>query len=249
MDYCLRWRVGDLHRRIFRHIAVRPACPLFDHTWVHQSYRYAGLVSCSGLQKRCDEGDAVGNFRYSNCVVQAAIAMMTSLPRGRRRCSRGSQRLVRFNRQLHPNEQKWIGEKEVAYAKKYGLTAEQAHEKLTTQANLQVQNGSPGTWNQRASKFLGQAHGMLPANGDNGPGYMFYATPEQKANQSMYAGYYVNGVGLNLPTAGAIANSVNSDLSNRNLMGGATIAAATGGALIVGAPMGGSGFSQEQYVS
>ncbi|WP_235091656.1 hypothetical protein, partial [Mycetohabitans sp. B3] len=38
--------------------------------------------------------------------------------------------------------------------KRYGLTAEQAREELTIQANLQVQNGSPGEWNQRALEFL-----------------------------------------------------------------------------------------------
>jgi filamentous hemagglutinin len=28
----------------------------------------------------------------------------------------------RFNRQLHPDERKWIKEREASYAKKYGLT-------------------------------------------------------------------------------------------------------------------------------
>ncbi|CBW74035.1 Hemolysin [Mycetohabitans rhizoxinica HKI 454] len=40
------------------------------------------------------------------------------------------------------------------YAKRYGLSTEQALEKLTLQANLQVQNGSSGGWNLRAHEFL-----------------------------------------------------------------------------------------------
>ncbi|WP_155646920.1 hypothetical protein, partial [Burkholderia territorii] len=143
----------------------------------------------------------------------------------------------RFNRQLHPEEKKWISEKVAVYAKKYGLTVEQAHNELTTQANLQVQNGSPGSWNQRAYDFLKQAHGMLPADGNSGPGYMFYATPEQKADIGMYSQYYPNGAGMNAPGGQTIANSVNREQANRNQMGGATIAVATGGALIVGAPI------------
>jgi filamentous hemagglutinin len=152
----------------------------------------------------------------------------------------------RFNRQLHPEERKWIGEKEAAYAKKYGLTIEQAREELTTQAKLPVQNRSPGQWNQRASEFLGQAHGMLPPDEDSGPGYMFYATPEQRANMNMYAAYYGNGEGLNQPAPGDIARSVDRQNAYRNLYekgtwgaaaGAATVAIAGPVAMIPGAPI------------
>ncbi|WP_338910949.1 hypothetical protein [Mycetohabitans rhizoxinica] len=106
----------------------------------------------------------------------------------------------RFNRQLHQEERKWISDREAVYAKRYGLSVEQAREELTIQANLQIQNGSPGEWNQRAHEFLRQAHGMMPAEGDSGPGYMFYATPAQKADPSMYAGHYPRGLwGLTSP--------------------------------------------------
>ncbi|CAN0620601.1 membrane protein of unknown function [Burkholderia multivorans] len=133
---------------------------------------------------------------------------------------------------MHQDEKKWIGEKEAAYAKKYGLTVEQARNELTTQANLQVQNGSSGTWNQRANDFLSQAHGMLPADGSSGPGYMFYATPEQKANVEMYAKYYPNGMGTNMPGARAIADSVNRDKAYQDAYGKLTLGAAAGAALI-----------------
>lgn len=152
----------------------------------------------------------------------------------------------RFNRQLHPDEKRWINEKEASYAKKYGLTPEQARDELTTQANLQVQNGSPGQWNQRAAEFLRQAHGMLPADGSSGPGYMFYATPDQKANPKMYEGYYAHGEGLNQPKPGDIAKSVGRENAYRDAFtkgtwgaagGAATIALAGPIAVIPGAPI------------
>ncbi|WP_246190098.1 hemagglutinin repeat-containing protein [Pandoraea captiosa] len=155
----------------------------------------------------------------------------------------------RFNRQLHPDEKKWISAQEAAYAKRYGLTDQQAHDELTTQANLQVQNGSTGTWNQRASNFLAQAHGMLPADGASGPGYMFYATPDQKANVEMYAKHYPDGIGMNAPNARTITESAVSDQTARDKLGKETWIAttvatsiATGGviAAIPGSPIFGS---------
>jgi filamentous hemagglutinin len=142
-----------------------------------------------------------------------------------------------YNRQLHPNERASIERRKESYAKKNGLTVTQAEQELLTQANLMVQNGSPGQWNERAAKFLREERGMLPADGNSGPGYMFFATPDQKANPNMYAGYYANGADLNNPSAAQIDSSVSREQANRNAIGGATIAAATGGALIVGAPI------------
>ncbi|MFM0519146.1 MULTISPECIES: hypothetical protein [Caballeronia] len=66
---------------------------------------------------------------------------------------------------------------------------------------------------------------------------MFYATPDQKANPNMYAGYYPGGVGLNKPSASNINSSASHDAASRNQIGGATIAAATGAVLIAGAPV------------
>ncbi|WP_415927148.1 hemagglutinin repeat-containing protein [Burkholderia theae] len=144
----------------------------------------------------------------------------------------------RFNRQLHPDEKKWINEQEATYAKKYGLTLEQAHNELTTQANLQVQNGSPGTSNQRASDFLRQAHGMLDADGNSTLGYMFRVTPEQKANVEMYANHYPNGVGMNVPDGQAIANSAGRDKGLQSTYEKLVLGAAVGAATIaVGGPI------------
>ncbi|CBW75264.1 Hemolysin [Mycetohabitans rhizoxinica HKI 454] len=144
----------------------------------------------------------------------------------------------RFNRQLHPQERKWISDREAVYAKRYGLSAEQAREELTIQANLQIQNGSPGEWNQRAHEFLRQAHGMMPADGDSGPGYMFYATPEQKADPGIYVGYYPDGMGLNAPSPEAINASMNRDAASREVIAKQTLGAAAGAAAIaVGGPV------------
>ncbi|WP_219845687.1 hypothetical protein [Burkholderia multivorans] len=78
---------------------------------------------------------------------------------------------------------------------------------------------------------------MLPADGNSGPGYMFYATPDQKANVNMYGNYYPNGIGPNRPSTQQVQSSANQDQADRNLMGGGVIAAATGGALVVGGPI------------
>ncbi|VVE50302.1 tRNA nuclease CdiA-2 [Pandoraea eparura] len=144
----------------------------------------------------------------------------------------------RFNRQLHLDEKQWINDRESAYAKKYGLTPEQARDELTMQANLQVQSGTPATWNQRASDFLRQAHGMLPADGNSGPGYMFFATPEQKANVDMYAKHYANGTGMNTPGGQAIKDSMSREQAYRDAYAKGTIGAAAGAATIaIGGPL------------
>ncbi|CAN0624678.1 tRNA nuclease CdiA-2 [Burkholderia multivorans] len=177
-------------------------------------------------------GDASMNKALGNIVANVITTGVGGVAGGEAGAFSGYN-VDRFNRQLHQDEKKWIGEKEAAYAKKYGLTVEQARNELTTQANLQVQNGSSGTWNQRANDFLSQAHGMLPADGSSGPGYMFYATPEQKANVEMYAKYYPGGVGTNVPSGSAIASSTSREQAYRDAYAKGTIGAAAGAAVIV----------------
>ncbi|CBW74036.1 Hemolysin [Mycetohabitans rhizoxinica HKI 454] len=77
---------------------------------------------------------------------------------------------------------------------------------------------------------------MLPAEGDSGPGYMFYATPAQKADPSMYAGHHPSGLGLNKPTSEAINASVNHDAASREVIAKQTLGAAAGAGAIVLAP-------------
>ncbi|MBO7888311.1 hemagglutinin repeat-containing protein, partial [Burkholderia pseudomallei] len=139
-----------------------------------------------------------------------------------------------YNRQLHPTERQWISDNATRYAKQQGITIEQAISDLTAQANRQVQNGSPGAWDQTASAFLNQAHGLLPADGNSGPGYMFYATPDQKANVAMYAKYYPNGVGMNVPSAQAVASSANRDKAQQEKYSTLTSSAAAVAAMVTG---------------
>jgi len=127
------------------------------------------------------------------------------------------------NRTLHPDEKTWIKSNAARYASQKGISVDQAQQELTAQADRQVQAGSPGAWDQSAYTFLQEAgRGLLPAEGNSGPGYMFYAMPEQKANPNMYASYD----GTNNPSASDIAAAVNRDQSIRQQAGNATLAAA-----------------------
>jgi filamentous hemagglutinin len=126
------------------------------------------------------------------------------------------------------------------------LTVAQAEQELLTQANLMLQNGSPGTWNERAAAFLREHKGLLPADGDSGTSYMFFATPEQRANPNMYAQYYTNSEQLNQPGSVDIANSIGRQEAYRDLfekgtwgaaVGAMTVAIAGPVAMIPGAPI------------
>ncbi|WP_376842586.1 hemagglutinin repeat-containing protein [Burkholderia gladioli] len=181
-------------------------------------------------------GDANMNQALGNIVANALATGAGAAVGGESGVFSGYN-VDRFNRQLHADETNWIKDNAARYATQKGISIVQAVSELTAQANRQVQNGSPGAWDQNASVFLNQAHGMLPADGNSGPGYMFYATPDQKANVNMYGNYYPNGIGPNRPSTQQVQNSANHDEASRNLMGGAVIAAATGGALVVGGPI------------
>src|ERR1700738_585878 len=66
--------------------------------------------------------------------------------------------------------------------------------------------------------------------GSSGPGYMFYTTLDQRANPTMYVGYYANGTGMNRPNAGNVANSVNRDNAYHDTYTKMTWGAAAGAA-------------------
>jgi hypothetical protein len=195
-----------------------------------QLNKLSDAIAGSNPTGSADMNTALGN------IVANAIATGAGAAVGRDAGAFSGYNVDRFNRQLHPDEQKWIKDNAAVYAKQQGITIDQAIGALTAQADRQVQNGSAGAWDQNASAFLGQAHGMLPADGNSGPGYMFYATPDQKANPNMYAGYYPNGVGLNQPAAGDVANSVNRDAAYRDAYTKGTIGAAllAGGIAVAG---------------
>ncbi len=99
------------------------------------------------------------------------------------------------NRQLHPDEIAWIKRNRAAFAKSKGISDAEAEKRLADQAFRQVQFGASGAEDADARAFLAQARGMLPGDpsipGMN-VGYMFYATPDQKLNASIYLNDVLN---------------------------------------------------------
>ena len=156
------------------------------------------------------------------------------------------------NRQLHPDETKWIEKNAKRFAQQMNggqePTAEQiaaAEQRLAQQAFRQVQFGAEGTDDAQARAFLSQAHGMLTADPNCptcGLGYMFYATPEQRANTGMYAGtlgqtsgfYQANG--LTQPTLQQIVNAAATDGAQRNAVAQRTVLAAMAAGTLTLAP-------------
>lgn len=130
-----------------------------------------------------------------------------------------------YNRQLHPEETKWIRDNAKRYAALKGISVTDAERDLAQQAYRQVQNGAAGTWDGDANAFLKQAHGMLPADGNSGPGYLFQATADQKANTGMYSNYlpqtadFYQKNGLALPTAQQVADGTKRDNNARDTVG------------------------------
>ena len=124
---------------------------------------------------------------------------------------------------MHPDEKTWIKTNAERYAARRGISLDQAQQELTAQADRQVQSGSPGAWDQSAYTFLQEAgRGLLPSEGKSGTGFMFYTTPEQKANADMYAGYG----GTNKPSDDDINAAMDRDQTIRALASKATLAAA-----------------------
>jgi len=150
-----------------------------------------------------------------------------------------------FNRQLHPDETKWIKDNAKRFAQQLGISEQEAEQRLAQQAARQVQNGMPGQEDAQSRAFLSQAKGMLaadPSCPSCGPGYMFYATPEQKANPNMYANtlsqtetfYRENNISQ--PTPQQITQSVAHDQTLRNTVMQRTILAAMLSGTLVLAP-------------
>ncbi|MEB0140667.1 MULTISPECIES: hypothetical protein [unclassified Undibacterium] len=138
---------------------------------------------------------------------------------------------VANNRQLYPTEINWIKDNATRYASQNGISIDQAVQTLTAQADRQVQSGSPGESDKHASVFLKEAHGLLPAEGNSGTGYMFYATPTQQANPEMYAQYG----NTNTPSASAIAQAITHKEQALQQAGSQTLLAASVAGVVAGA--------------
>jgi Possible hemagglutinin (DUF637)/Hemagglutinin repeat len=131
------------------------------------------------------------------------------------------------NRQLHPKEIDWIKENAASYAKLKGISLVDAEKALAEQAFRQVQFGAEGgaaSWDASASDFLRKAGPLALSEG----GFMFYATPEQKANSMMYIGSAVTNAdfyktnGLTQPTIADINKAAVRDAQIRANLGTAT---------------------------
>lgn len=151
-----------------------------------------------------------------------------------------------YNRQLHVTEVEWIKNNAKRYAQQKGIGEAEAERQLAQQANRQVQAGAAGAWDTEASLFLSQAKGMLTADSNCpscGPGYMFYATPEQKANPDMYADQLPKTIefygknGLKPPTPEQIQASVSKDANVRSKIADATLGATAAATAITAPPV------------
>jgi filamentous hemagglutinin len=147
------------------------------------------------------------------------------------------------NRQLHPTEIDWIKANASRYAALKGINVADAQTQLAEQAYRQVQFGAEGgaaSWDATAQNFLKTAGTQTLATG----GYMFYATPTQRANSLMYldsavdnaAFYAVNG--LVPPTAADIQRAATRDAQIR-----ANLSAATNTAFVASATLALAGLS------
>jgi filamentous hemagglutinin len=135
--------------------------------------------------------------------------------------------------QRHQDETKWIRTNAKRFAQQQGITEQEAESRLAQQAFRQVQFGAAGADDAQARSFLSQAKGLLPADPgcpSCGPGYMFYATPEQKANTGMYVGQVVSDAkalefygknGIAQPTPQQVQASASKDASTRNTLSNA----------------------------
>ncbi len=142
------------------------------------------------------------------------------------------------NRQLHPDETRWIRDHAKRFAQQQGISEQEAEKRLAQQAFRQVQFGASGAEDPQARSFLGQAKGMLatdPNCPSCGPGYMFYATPDQRANNGMYATQVVSDPkalefygknGITQPTPQQIQTSARTDANVRSNIATATVGAA-----------------------
>jgi len=134
------------------------------------------------------------------------------------------------NRQLHPTEIQWIKDNAKRYAQSKGISREAAERLLAEQAFRQVQFGAEGgalAWDQDAQDFLRSAGAQSLPNG----GFLFYATPDQRADATMYLDSAIRGAdfykqnGLQQPTAAQLREAATRDESIRSKLGGATTTA------------------------
>ncbi len=202
----------------------------------------------NAVSESIDTGNAGLNEALGNVAANIAAGGFGAVVGGGSGAATAAN-VDRFNRQLHPDEQKWIKANAKAFAKQQGISESDAEMRLAQQGFRQVQAGVGGEEDAGARAFLSQAHGMLPADGASGPGYMFYTPPSQKNDATMYgktlgdsaAFYYTNGLkqpgAIQAATTGAMSDAERSRLAGAvvNVVGGAALLA-TGPAIATTVP-------------
>jgi filamentous hemagglutinin len=190
----------------------------------------ASALSMPAIAAQIDKMDAPNAIKQA--LAQVAAAALGAAVGGTAGLA-SAVNVEANNRQLHQTETQWIQSNAKRYAARHsGMTEAQAEQILAQQAYRQVQDGAAGTWDADASNFLKQAHGMLPADGSSGPGYMFQATAAQKADANMYANqlpqtaaFYIKN-GVQIPTAQQSVDATKRGNEIRDAVGKATIGAA-----------------------
>ncbi|MGO4156247.1 hemagglutinin repeat-containing protein [Cupriavidus sp. YAF13] len=208
----------------------------------------------NAVSESVDTGNAGLNEALGNVAANIAAGGFGAIVGGGSGAATAAN-VDRFNRQLHPDEQKWIKDNAKRFAQQLNggrapsdTQVIDAEQRLAQQGFRQVQNGAGGIWDQAASGFLSQAHMMLPADPSCaacGISYSFHPTAAQKANTDMYANYlpqdrnsnfYVQN-GLTQPTIAAVGAANQRAQTINNLMGAGTIAAPVGAVLAIGGPI------------
>ncbi|MHA7683859.1 hemagglutinin repeat-containing protein [Cupriavidus sp. PET2-C1] len=155
----------------------------------------------NSVSESIDTGNAGLNEALGNVAANIAAGGVGAIVSGGSGAATAAN-VDRFNRQLHPDEQKWIKDNAKAFAKQQGISESDAEMRLAQQGFRQVQAGVGGEEDTAAREFLRLGRGLLPADGTNGTGYMFHATAAQKNDSTMYgktlgdsaAFYHINGL-------------------------------------------------------
>ncbi|MGT2452093.1 hemagglutinin repeat-containing protein [Cupriavidus basilensis] len=139
----------------------------------------------NAVSESIDTGNAGLNEALGNVAANIAAGGIGAIVGGGSGAATAAN-VDRFNRQLHPDEQKWIKDNAKAFAKQQGISESDAEMRLAQQGFRQVQAGVGGQEDTAAREFLRQGRGLLPADGTNETGYMFHATAAQKNDSTMY---------------------------------------------------------------
>lgn len=219
-------------------LAAASAAPLLDKLQAGAEEALVGQGMSAGAAKMIAQG-----------LAQATSAGMGAVVGGTQGAAVGLA-VDTNNRQLHPGEAKWIKDNAKRFARQQGISEADAEKRLAQQAFREVQFGVEGQTDVAAQAFLkNNTVGMLlpgdPNIAGQNVGYMFRATPEQKANANMYLSQVLNSPEtlrfyrdnqLKQPSLQQIVNAVQSDGAKRAYVLNKTVMAAVAAGALTLAP-------------